>query len=116
MPVKKPETVDAYIANFEPEIQEVLESLRATIKKAAPEAAEIIAYRMPAYRMKTNLVYFAANKNHVGFYPTGSGITAFQKEIEKYKWSRGTVQFPYNKKLPLALITKIVKFRVKECR
>jgi uncharacterized protein YdhG (YjbR/CyaY superfamily) len=110
----KPQNVDEYIAGFDGEVREILETVRATIKKAAPKAEEIIAYRMPAYRMNTVLVYFAANKNHLGFYPTGKGIEAFKEDLEAYKWSRGTIQFPYSKKIPLGLISKIVKYRVQQ--
>lgn len=109
-----PNEIDAYISSFPKETQAILELLRATIKKAAPQAQEIISYKMPAYNWEGNLVYFAAYKNHVGLYPTSSGIKAFENEISAYKWSKGAVQFPLNKPLPVALITKIVKFRLAE--
>ncbi|MBI3125914.1 MAG: DUF1801 domain-containing protein [Ignavibacteriales bacterium] len=92
----------------------MLESLRQTIRKAAPKAEEVVSYQMPAFKQNSVLVYFAAFKNHIGFYPTSSGIAAFKEEISKYKNSKGAVQFPLDKKLPLGLVTKIVKFRVKE--
>ena len=88
--------------------------MRATIKKAAPKAEEVISYGMPAYRLDGVLVYFAGYGKHIGFYPTGRGVAAFQQELTKYKTSKGAIQFPLDKPLPLALITKIVRFRVKD--
>ncbi|MCC6584248.1 MAG: DUF1801 domain-containing protein [Chitinophagales bacterium] len=108
------ETVDAYIS-AQPEVnQALLQTLRETILKAAPEAEELISYQMPAYKLHGVLVYFAGYKNHIGFYPTGSGISTFLPELTAYKTSKGTVQFPLNKKLPIALIRKMVKYRVQE--
>lgn len=107
-------SIDEYICLFPKDVQASLETLRQTIRKAAPKAEEVIGYQMPAFKQNSVLVYFAAFKNHIGFYPTSSGIEAFKKEISKYKNSKGAVQFPIDKKLPLGLITKIVKFRVKE--
>lgn len=107
-----PANVDAYIKQFPPEVQAMLQKLRAAIKAAAPKAEEVISYQMPAYTYHGMLVYFAAYKNHIGFYPTGSGIEAFKKELSVYKGSKGAVQFPLDKPLPLALIKQIVKFRV----
>lgn len=112
--VTKPENIDQYISEFPEEIQVILEEIRTTIQNAAPKAIEKISYAMPSFYLNGNLVYFAAFKNHIGFYPTSSGIEAFQDEISHYKNSKGAVQFPINQKIPLALITKIVKFRVKE--
>lgn len=108
-------TVDDYIKTFPPEVQAVLHQVRATIKKHAPEAAESIAYQMPAY--KTNgkpLVYFAGFKNHIGFYATPTGHAAFAEELSKYKQGKGSVQFPLDKQIPYDLIAQIVNFRVKE--
>ncbi len=96
------------------EVQEQAELLRNTIQKAAPKAEEVISYNMPAYKMNKVLVYFAVYKHHIGFYPTGSGIAAFQKEISAYKSSKGAVQFPIGEKLPLELISKMVKFRLEQ--
>ncbi len=107
-----PANVDAYIKQFPPEVQAMLQKLRATIKAAAPKAEELISYMMPAYKYHGVLVYFGGYKNHIGFYPTGSGIEAFKKELSVYKGSKGAVQFPLDKPLPLALIKQIVKFRV----
>jgi uncharacterized protein YdhG (YjbR/CyaY superfamily) len=108
-------TVDEYIKSFPEDIQEMLKQVRATIKENAPEAVENIAYQMPAY--KTNgkpLVYFAGFKNHIGFYATPTGHTQFAKDLSKYKQGKGSVQFPIDKPMPLDLIARIVKFRVKE--
>jgi len=107
-------SIDEYIALFPAEIQIKLQELRATIKTAAPEAVEKISYQMPAFAQNGILVYFAAYKNHIGFYPTGSGIEAFKNELSIYETSKGTVRFPIDKPLPLELINKIVKFRVSE--
>jgi uncharacterized protein YdhG (YjbR/CyaY superfamily) len=109
-----PTTIDQYIAGFPPEIQVILSKLRAAAKKAAPQAMEKISYQMPAFYLNGNLVYFAAFKNHIGFFPTSSGVAAFQKELAKYATSKGTVHFPLDKPLPLDLIKRIVRFRVKE--
>jgi uncharacterized protein YdhG (YjbR/CyaY superfamily) len=103
---------DEYIACFPIHIQNILKQIRKTIQLAAPNAEEIISYRMPAYRQNGVLVYFAAYKNHIGFYPTASGIVAFQHEISDYKSSKGAVQFPIDKPMPLDLIERIVKFRI----
>lgn len=88
--------------------------LYLAIKKSAPEAEEKISYQIPTFYLNGNLIHFAGYKNHIGFYPTSSGIKAFKKELSKYKNSKGSVQFPLDEKLPLALIKKIVKYRVKE--
>lgn len=104
--------VDAYITTFPEATQQKLEQLRAAVKKAAPKAEEVISYGMPAYKLNGMLVYFAGYKAHIGFYPTPSGIEAFKKELSVYKGAKGSVQFPLDKALPLALISKIVKFRV----
>jgi len=106
------ENVDAYIMRFAPTTQKLLKQLRATIKKAAPLAEEVISYGMPAYKYHGILVYFAGYEHHIGFYPTASGIENFKKEIAGFKHSKGAVQFPPDKPLPLSLVTAIVKFRV----
>ncbi len=103
--------VDAYIAKFPPATQAKLQALRELILKTVPEAEEVISYGMPAYKVNTILVFFAGYANHIGFYPTGAGIAAFQKEISGYKNSKGAVQFEIDKKLPLTLIKKMVKYR-----
>lgn len=106
--------IDEYIAGFPLETQKYLEEIRTTIKKIVPEATEVISYQMPAFKYYGILVYFAAYKNHIGFYPGASGIEAFKKELSGYKWAKGSVQFPLDHDLPLDLITKIVKFKAKE--
>ncbi|MGE5626619.1 MAG: iron chaperone [Solirubrobacterales bacterium] len=109
------ETIDKYIAQFPKEIQEILETVRMEIKQAAPGAVEKISYRMPAFVLNGKiLVYFAAFKNHIGFYPTASGIESFKDQFSKYKWSKGAVQFPIKEPLPYELIRQIVKFRAEE--
>jgi uncharacterized protein YdhG (YjbR/CyaY superfamily) len=110
----KPKDFDAYISAFPEATQKRLRQLRATIKKAAPQADEVISYGMPGYRLNGALVWFAAFAHHIGFYPGVSGISAFKKEISIYKSAKGSVQFPLDESLPLGLIAKIVKFRVNE--
>ncbi|NII85971.1 DUF1801 domain-containing protein [Pedobacter riviphilus] len=107
----KPENIDQYIANFPIETQKLLQQIRETIHKAVPKANEVISYGMPAFKQNSVLVYFAGYAKHIGFYPTGSGIEAFKEEFTQYKWSKGAVQFPLNKPLPLDLITRITKFK-----
>jgi uncharacterized protein YdhG (YjbR/CyaY superfamily) len=106
--------VDLYIGSFPEERRLQLEAVREAIREAAPEAEEVISYRMPAYKQHGMLVYFAGYKNHIGLYPTSSGILAFREKLEGYKCSRGTVQFPADRPLPLKLIREIVQYRVKE--
>lgn len=108
-------TVDEYIASFPKDIKSRLEQLRQTVRKAAPQAEEIISYQMPAFRLRWMLIYFAAHKSHIGFYfASRTVLKEFKKEISFYKVSKGTIQFPLEKPLPLGLIAKIVKYRVKE--
>lgn len=112
---KQFKTIDEYIGTFPRDIQSLLERMRQTIRKAAPEAVEAISYQMPTYKFNgKNLVHFAAWKNHIGFYPTPSGTEAFQKELSSYKRAKGSVQFPLDKPIPFGLVEKIVIFRVKE--
>jgi uncharacterized protein YdhG (YjbR/CyaY superfamily) len=106
--------IDEYIAQFPEEVQRKLQELRQTIRIAAPHAKESISYQMPTFKLKGNLVHFAAYKNHIGLYPAPSGIEKFKKELSVYKGAKGSVQFPIDKPLPLKLIEKIVRFRVKE--
>jgi uncharacterized protein YdhG (YjbR/CyaY superfamily) len=105
-------SIDGYIKTFPMEVQKKLKGLRQAIKIAAPEAQERISYGMPAFYLKGNLIYFAAYQNHIGLYPTPNGIRAFQKELSKFKGAKGSVQFPMDEPLPLALIGRIVKYRV----
>ena len=107
--------VENYIAQFPEDIRAMLEKIRSLIKNAAPDATESVAYGMPAYKTnKKPLVYFAAFKNHIGFYATPSGHTEFQEELSHYKQGKGSVQFPLDQAIPYELIGKIVKFRVEE--
>jgi uncharacterized protein YdhG (YjbR/CyaY superfamily) len=106
--------IDEYIANFPSDIRKMLNLIRQTIRNNAPEASEIISYSMPAFKFHGMLVYFAAYKNHIGFYPGASAIEAFKEDIRGFKNAKGTVQFPIDKPLPLDLISKIVQFRVTE--
>lgn len=111
----KSKNIDQYIAGFPENVQAILGQIRATIKQAVPEAEETISYAMPAFRLNgRTLVYFAAFKNHIGFYPIPSGIDAFRKELSAYKTGKGSVQFPLDKPVPLDLITQIVKYRASE--
>lgn len=108
-------SIDEYIATFPEDIQKILQELRAAIKAAAPDAKEKISYQMPAFALKGNLVYFAAWKNHIGFYPASSGVReAFKDELSSFEGTSGSVHFPFDKPLPLKLIRDIVEFRVLE--
>lgn len=109
-----PKNIDEYIAGFPPEIQEKLEKIRLTIRKAAPKAEEAIKYMMPTFTLNGNLVHFAAFKNHIGFYPAPKGIEAFKEELSAYEGGKGTVRFPLGEPIPFALISKIVKFRAQQ--
>jgi uncharacterized protein YdhG (YjbR/CyaY superfamily) len=109
-----PKNIDEYIAGFPKDVQEILEKIRMTIRKAAPEAEETISYQMPTFTLNGHdLVYFAAFKKHIGFYPAPIGIAEFKKELSVYGAGKGTMKFPLNEPMPFDLITKIVKFRVK---
>jgi uncharacterized protein YdhG (YjbR/CyaY superfamily) len=116
--VVPPQTVDEYISDYPEEVKKRLMDIRKTvlkvIKKSAPQAVEKLSYGMPAYSFKGMLLYFAAHANHIGFYPYPSAMEAFNKEIAEYRTSKGTMQFPHDKKLPLKLITEIVEFRIRE--
>ncbi|MDX1417327.1 MAG: DUF1801 domain-containing protein [Candidatus Promineifilaceae bacterium] len=109
-----PATIDEYIARFPEDIQAILQQIRQTIRQAAPDAEERISYQMPTFYLQGNLVHFGAFKTHIGFYPTPSGIEQFNEELSAYKGSKGSVQFPLDKPMPLDLFSRIVKFRVKE--
>jgi uncharacterized protein YdhG (YjbR/CyaY superfamily) len=109
-------TIDEYIASHPEPVRQKLKALQELIRKTAPGALEKISYRMPTYYLNGNLVHFAAHKNHIGFYPTPSGVSAFKRELSKYESSKGAVQFPIDEPLPIDLIEKIVKFRVDENR
>jgi uncharacterized protein YdhG (YjbR/CyaY superfamily) len=109
-----PQNIDDYIAGFSPEIRELLERIRTTIRQAAPDAQETISYQIPTFTQNGNLVHFAAFKKHIGFYPTSSGIEKFKEELSAYKGAKGSVQFPLDKAIPYDLISRIVTFRVRE--
>jgi uncharacterized protein YdhG (YjbR/CyaY superfamily) len=114
-PKKGYKSTDEYIAAFPKSIQVILKELRQAIRDSAPDAEEIISYGIPTFDLnRRHLVHFAAYKSHIGFYPTSSGINAFKKDLSPFKTSKGTVQFPLDKPIPLELIKKIVKYRVKE--
>lgn len=107
-------TIDEYILQFPPEVQEILRTLRKVVKESAPESQEKMSWQMPTFVLHGNLVHFAAHKNHIGFYPAPSGIDAFKDELSQYKGAKGSVQFPLSKPMPYELISRIVKFRVAE--
>jgi len=107
-------TIDKYISTFPKDVQKKLESIRQTIKKAAPGAEETISYQIPAFKLNGPLIYFAGFKNHVSLYPAPRAAAEFKKELSEYKGGKGTVQFPLDKPIPLSLIRRIVKYRIKE--
>lgn len=107
-------TMDEYINTFPEDVQRILNELRQTIKEVAPDAEETINYQIPTFTLHGNLVHFAALKNHIGFYPTPSGMEAFKEELSGYKGAKGSVQFPIDQPLPWSLIRRIVEYRVKE--
>jgi uncharacterized protein YdhG (YjbR/CyaY superfamily) len=109
-----PKTIDEYIAGFPQDVQEILQKIRMTIRNAAPDAQEAISYQMPTFKLKGNLVHFAAFRNHIGFYPTPTGIEAFKDELSVYEGGKGSVQFPLDKPIPYDLIGRIVQFRVQK--
>jgi uncharacterized protein YdhG (YjbR/CyaY superfamily) len=114
---KQFETIDDYIKTFPTDVQSILEKMRQTIRKAAPEAVEAVSYQMPTFKLNgKNLVHFAAFKSHIGFYPIPSGIEAFRRELSPYKQGKGSAQFPVDQPIPYDLVEKIVRFRVKEIR
>ena len=115
MAIQKSASIDDYIAGFPGKTQIMLEQVRSIIKKEAPGAEETISYAIPAFNLnKHNLVYFAGYKNHISLYPVPKGSATFEKEISKYKSGKGTMQFSLDKPLPIGVITKIVKYRLKE--
>ena len=112
---KQFKTIDEYINASPTDVQGILQSLRLTIRKAAPKAVETISYQMPTFKLNgKGLVYFAAFKNHIGFYPIPSGIEAFKEELSEYKLGKGSVQFPIDKPIPYDLVRRIVRFRARE--
>jgi uncharacterized protein YdhG (YjbR/CyaY superfamily) len=111
---KQPKTIDEYISLYPKNVQIILERIRKAIRLTAPGAEETISYQIPTFRLKGNLVHFAAYKNHIGFYPTSSPIEAFKKELSPFETSRGTIRFPMDKPIPIDLVKRIVKYRVKQ--
>ena len=109
-----PQDIDEYIAGLQKDIQEILEKIRITIRKAAPDAEETIKYQLPTFTLKGNLVHFGAFKKHIGFYPTPTGTEKFRNELSVYEGAKGSIRFPLDKPIPYDLISKIVEFRVKE--
>jgi uncharacterized protein YdhG (YjbR/CyaY superfamily) len=107
-------TIDEYISSFPQNVQKILRVIKRSIRETAPEAEEAISYQIPTFKLNGNLVHFAAFKNHIGFYPGSKAINMFKKEIASYKSSKGAIQFPIDKAMPLTLIKKIVRYRVKE--
>ena len=107
-------SIDDYIATFPKNVQSILEEFRQAIREVAPGAEETISYQMPAFKLNGILVWFAAHKNHIGFYPRVSAIEAFKDKLFRYEVSKGTVQFPLNEPIPFDLIKEMVRFRVKE--
>jgi len=106
--------IDEFIMGYPPDVQEILQQLRATIQRNAPDAKETISYGIPTFTLKGNLVHFSAYKKHVGFYPGAEGIAAFAAEFSKYETSKGTVRFPIEQPIPNALIEKVVQYRVQQ--
>jgi uncharacterized protein YdhG (YjbR/CyaY superfamily) len=111
---KAPKNINDYMDRFPKEVQQRLQKMRLTIKKAAPQAKETISYGIPAFALNGLLAWFAAFKGHIGFYPRASAIAAFKKELSAYKGAKGSVRFPFDEPFPLALVNRIVKFRVKQ--
>jgi uncharacterized protein YdhG (YjbR/CyaY superfamily) len=110
-----PASIDEYIAGFPPDVREILEQIRRTIREAAPDAEETISYQMPTFTLHDRyLVYFAAYKQHIGLYPVPAGDVAFKDELAPYAAGKGTARFPYDRPIPFDLIAKIVKYRIKE--
>ncbi|HKR13569.1 MAG TPA: DUF1801 domain-containing protein [Pyrinomonadaceae bacterium] len=109
-----PENIDAYIERFPDKVQKLLQRIRKTIQKAAPDATEAISYQMPAFKQKRVLVYFAAYTNHIAIYPAPRGAKEFKQELAQYEGGKGTVQFPLDQPVPYDLITRIVKYRIRE--
>jgi uncharacterized protein YdhG (YjbR/CyaY superfamily) len=111
---KAPKNIDEYISGFPKDVQQILQKIRMTIGRAAPEAEETINYQIPTFTLKGNLVHFAAYRTHIGFYPTPTGIEKFKNELSPYEGAKGSVRFPLDEQIPFDLIGQIVRFRVKE--
>ena len=110
----EPKDIDEYIAEFPIDVQKVLQKIRLTIRNAAPDATEAISYQIPTFRLSgKNVIHFAAFKTHIGLYPAPRGVAEFDEELANYKGGKGTVQFPLDKPIPYELITRIMKFRIR---
>jgi uncharacterized protein YdhG (YjbR/CyaY superfamily) len=109
-----PGTIDEYIAAFPPDVQSILEKIRLTIRKAAPKADEKISYKMPAFTLDGDLIYFAAFKKHIGVFPPVRGDKKLSKELSRYRGEKGNLRFPLDEPIPYELLTRVVKFRLKE--
>lgn len=107
-------SIDQYIAQFPVDVQDVLQKIRSIIKQKAPDATEAISYQMPTFKLNGNLIHFAAYKNHIGLYPTPSGMVAFEEKTAMYKQGKGSIQFPLKQAIPYDLIAEIVEFRMAE--
>jgi uncharacterized protein YdhG (YjbR/CyaY superfamily) len=114
MKTEAPQTIDAYIADFPEEVQAILQRIRQLIREAAPQATEAISYQMPTFKLHGNLVHFAAFSEHIGFYPTPTGIEAFREELAPYVGGKGSIRFPLDQPIPYDLIRQIVLYRVQE--
>jgi len=112
----KPTSVEEYFSRFSPEIQAKLQQIRDTLRAALPGAKEVISYHMPAFKTTEVLVYYAAAKSHLGYYPTNSGVEEFKKELAEYVTSKGAIQFPYDRELPFELIAQIAQFRAEQAK
>jgi uncharacterized protein YdhG (YjbR/CyaY superfamily) len=111
-----PRTIDEYIAGYPPDVQEILQTIRQTIRRAAPEATETISYRMPAFKQKGILLYFAAFKNHIGLYPPIRGDAALLKAVSPYAGEKGNLRFPLDRPVPYDLIERIARLRIRQDR
>jgi uncharacterized protein YdhG (YjbR/CyaY superfamily) len=114
MKSRAPENIDEYIDGFPSNVQKILQKIRKTIQKAAPQAQEVISYQMPAFKLKRVFVYFAGYQNHLSLYPAPRGVAEFQEELAQYEGGKGTVQFPLGQPVNFDLIARIVKYRMKE--
>ncbi len=115
-PKEPPKSIDEYIAGFREDVQGILQKIRLTIRRAAPDAEEAVKYGIPTFVFNGNLVHFGGFQTHIGFYPTSSGIEEFKDELSVYRSAKGSVQFPLDQPMPYSLISKIVAFRLKEIR
>lgn len=114
MKTPAPENIDDYIERFPNDVQKILQKIRKTIQKTAPEAVEAISYQIPTFKLNGNLIHFAAYARHIGLYPRPRGVKEFEKEIARYEGGKGTLQFPLDEPIPYDLITRITKYRVQQ--